>query len=167
MRLFLILLLVLGLATCASNLPQSELVVAASPALQGLRHYQLVAPEQALAQDNPYPQHYAQLAVQLQSRLHELGYSASGQPQLRIYYWLAVRDQPLEFRVDAPGLLGPYQSIHRLRDATGTLRVRLTDLNERTLWEARVETGLSPERSSAEQLDKALGALLQQLPAAH
>lgn len=166
MRLFLIVLLLLGLATCASNLPHSETLVPAAPALAGLRHYQLVAPEQALHTQAPYPQHYSQLAVDLNRQLQALGYRPDGTPQLRVYYWLAVRDEPLEFRVDTPGLLGPYQSIHRLRDATGTLRVRLTDLQDHTLWEARVETGLSPQRSSATQLEQAVSALLQQIPVA-
>ena len=165
MRLFVILLLIMGLATCASVIPQSEVITPASPALSGLQRYQLIAPEQALQGEPPFRQRYAELAIELQRGLAEQGYQQDTRhPQLRVYYWLAVQDQPLEFRVDNPGLLGPYQSIHRLRDSTGTLRVRLTDLQDQTLWEGKVSTGLSPERDSAELLQQALGALLRQIP---
>ena len=54
--------------------------------------------------------------------------------------------------------MGPYLAIHRLRDETGTLRVRLVDLEERVLWEGMVSTGLSPARANPEQLELAVGA---------
>lgn len=167
MRLFCILMLVMALATCTSSLPQSEVTQSANPALAGLQHYRLVAPEQAVQGEPPFRQRYAELAVELQRGLAERGYLLDPQhAQLQVYYWLAVQDQPLEFRVDNTGLLGPYQSIHRLRDSTGTLRVRLTDLQDQVLWEGKVSTGLSPERDSAERLQQALGALLRQIPQA-
>lgn len=62
MRLFVILLLIMGLATCASVIPQSEIITPASPALSGLQRYQLIAPEQALQGEPPFRQRYAELA---------------------------------------------------------------------------------------------------------
>ncbi|MDV7784636.1 isochorismatase family protein, partial [Pseudomonas aeruginosa] len=43
----------------------------------------------------------------------------SATPQFRVYYWLALRDAPLEFRPDLPPTsgMGPYLAIHRLRDS--------------------------------------------------
>ena len=68
----------------------------------------------------------------------------------------------IEYTLDAQG----NRTAEAVRDSTGTLRVRLTDLQDQTLWEGKVSTGLSPERDSAELLQQALGALLRQIPQA-
>ena len=168
MRVFLVLLLCLGLATCSSHIPRAQVLTAASAKLNGLRAYELVAPERALQGDAPFQARYAQLDTLLGQGLAQRGYHESARPELRVYYWLAVQDTPLEFKVDpaAPGPLGPYQAIHRLRDETGTLRITLADLDGHVLWEGAVSTGLSPARDSAERLERAALALVEQIPRA-
>ncbi|MCY1289968.1 hypothetical protein D9M70_390860 [compost metagenome] len=168
MRAILILLLCLGLATCASHVPQIQVTQGPAAELAGLQSFQLVPPEQALAGPAPYPERYAQLGPQLRQGLGERGYHESQTPQLLVYYWLALRDSPLEFHVDTPppDPLGPYQAIHRLRDATGTLRLRLASPDGQVLWEGTASTGLSPARNSGEYLHNAVTALLKQVPEA-
>lgn len=168
MRLFLVLLLCLGLATCSSQIPLAHVLSPASAELSGRRDFVLMAPDQVIAGDIPFHERYSQLDQLLRQGLAQRGYRESPQPELRVYYWLAVQDRPLEFKVDVPppNPLGPYQAIHRLRDATGTLRLRLTDLDDRLLWEGLISTGLSPARDSAELLERATHALTQQIPAA-
>ncbi|UVE17396.1 DUF4136 domain-containing protein [Pseudomonas sp. LS44] len=169
MRVFALLLLCLALATCASHIPQIRIEHPATAQLQGRQSFQLMPPEQALSGAPPYAERYAQLAPLLRQGLGERGYHESQTPQLQVYYWLALRDTPLEFRVDVPppNPLGSYQAIHRLRDETGTLRVRLTDLDGKILWEGVVSTDLSPAWDSAEQLQLAVRALLEQIPPTH
>ena len=168
MRLFGVFLLCLLVATCASDLPRAQVTVPASSHLAGLSHYQLIRPEQALKSEAPFAQRYAELSNYLEQSLNEHGFTNTGRPQVQVYYWLAVKDRQFDFTVDNPPALaqGPYQAIHRLRDRTGTLRVRLTDLNQQVLWEGTVDTGLSPERDRAELLQQAVEALLRQLPKA-
>lgn len=168
MRLFLVLLLCLGLATCSHHVPRAQVITDASAELSGRSAYELIAPERTLQGDVPFQARYAQLDTLLGQGLAQRGYRESAHPQLRVYYWLAVQDVPLTFRVDpaAPGALGPYQAIHRLRDETGTLRIRLTDLTDKVLWEGAISTGLSPARDSAELLERATRALIEQVPLA-
>ncbi|HBO9562398.1 TPA: DUF4136 domain-containing protein [Pseudomonas aeruginosa] len=166
MRLFAIVLLCLVLATCASHIPSARVTHPAS-ALPGLQGFQLMPPEQAV-DALPYRNRYPLINAELRQGLATHGYHESATPQFRVYYWLALRDAPLEFRPDLPPTsgMGPYLAIHRLRDETGTLRVRLVDLEERVLWEGMVSTGLSPARANPEQLELAVGALLRLLPRA-
>ncbi|MGH8353267.1 MAG: DUF4136 domain-containing protein [Pseudomonas sp.] len=168
MRLFIVLLLCLALATCASPAPPIQVVKPAAAELAGRHSFQLLAPQQAVNGELPFRERYAQLAPLLRQGLGLRGYREGRPAELRVYYWLALRDRPLEFKVDVPppDPLGPYRAIHRLRDETGTLRLRLTTPNQQVLWEGLVSTGLSPARDSAEQLERAVQALLQQLPAA-
>lgn len=166
MRVFLVILLCLGLATCASHIPHARILTPASSALQGQYSFQLVDPQSSLADTPPFPERYAQLPQLLHHGLSARGYHESQQPQMRVYYWLAVQDSPLTFKVDAPDSLGPYQAIHRLRDETGTLRLRLTDLNDAVLWEGLVSTGLSPARDSGDLLERAVHVLTEQIPKA-
>jgi hypothetical protein len=168
MRLFIVLLLCLALATCSSQLPRAQILTAASAELTGKRSFSLIAAEQAVEGDVPFAERYAQLAQLLREGLSARGYQASPQAQIQVYYWLAVQDSPLDFKVDAapPTPFGPYQAIHRLRDETGTLRIRLTTPTQHTLWEGLINTGLSPARDSAELLERATQALLQQIPLA-
>jgi hypothetical protein len=168
MRVFLVLLLCLGLATCASHIPQAQIITPANDALAGRHGFELIDPQSSLEGEAPFPERYRQLPQLLLHGLSARGYYESQQPQLRVYYWLAVRDEPLTFKVDVPppNPLGPYQAIHRLRDETGTLRLRLTDLDERILWEGVISTGLSPARDSAELLERATRALTEQIPLA-
>lgn len=168
MRLFLVLLLCLALATCSSHIPGIQVTHPANPSLVGHASFELIAPEQAVQGEAPYRAHYRQLAPLLRQQLAERGYHESQQPELRVYYWLALQDAPLEFRVDEtpPAPLGAYQAIHRLRDATGTLRLRITNLTGQVLWEGTASTGLSPAWDSAELLQTAVEALVRQIPVA-
>lgn len=168
MRVFLVLLLCLGLATCASHIPQAQIITPANDALAWRHGFELIDPQSSLEGEAPFPERYRQLPQLLLHGLSARGYHESQQPQLRVYYWLAVRDEPLTFKVAVPppNPLGPYQAIHRLRDETGMLRLRLTDLDERILWEGVISTGLSPARDSAELLERATRALTEQIPLA-
>lgn len=168
MRLFIALLLCLALAACSSQVPLVQVLSPAHAALAGRGSFQLMAAEQAVSGDLPFAERYQQLDQLLHQGLSQRGYQAGPQPEIQVYYWLAVQDQPLEFKVDAapPSPLGPYQAIHRLRDSTGTLRLRLTTPEQLVLWEGLASTGLSPERDSAELLERATQALLQQIPTA-
>ncbi|WP_374441816.1 hypothetical protein [Pseudomonas panipatensis] len=167
MRLFAILLICLALATCSSTLPQAQVTHPANSRLAGLRDFQLMPPENAV-DALPYRNRYPLIADWLRQGMSEHGFRDTGTAQVRVYYWLALRDAALEFKVDVapPQPMGPYLAIHRLRDETGTLRVRLTDLQDQMLWEGTVSTGLSPAHASTELLHNAVGALIQQLPRA-
>lgn len=167
MRLFAILLLCLAVATCSNPVPHAQVAHPAEARLDGLHDFQLMPPENAV-DTLPYRSRYPLINAQVRQGLIERGYRESAAPQIRVYYWLAVQDAPLEFKVDVPPPqpLGPYLAIHRLRDETGTLRLRLTDAQEQTLWEGTVSTGLSPAHASAALLQDAIGALIQQIPSA-
>jgi hypothetical protein len=168
MRLFIVLLLCLGLATCSSPPPRVQVVSPASVELSGRHSFSLIAAEQALSGELPFANRYAQLDQLLRAGLSQRGYQASPQADIQVYYWLAVQDRPLDFKVEAtpPMPLGHYQAIHRLRDETGTLRVRLTTPAQLILWEGLISTGLSPAKDSAELLERATQDLLQQIPLA-
>lgn len=165
MRLFAILLLCLALATCTTQIPQARVTQAADGRLAGLQAFRLMPPENAV-DALPYASRYPLINAWLRQGLEQRGYREAGAAQLRVYYWLALRDAPLEFKVDVPPpqALGPYLAIHRLRDETGTLRVRLTDLRDQVLWEGTVSTGLSPQHASSELLQHAVEALVNQVP---
>lgn len=167
MRLFAILLLCLAVATCTTQVPRAQISHPADARLSGLHDFQLMPPESAV-DALPYRSRYPLINAQLRQGLIERGYRESATPQIRVYYWLALQDAPLEFKVDVPppDPLGPYHAIHRLRDETGTLRLRLTDAQEQTLWEGTVSTGLNPAHASATLLQDAIDALLKQVPAA-
>ncbi|KAF1055987.1 MAG: hypothetical protein GAK44_00321 [Pseudomonas delhiensis] len=167
MRLFA-LLLCLALASCTHTpAPQARVSHPANARLTGLQRFELMPPENAV-EALPYRSRYPAINARLRQGLSEHGYRESSTPQIRVYYWLALQDAPLALKVDNPPAepFGPYLAIHRLRDETGTLRLRLTDTTGQTLWEASVSTGLSPARSSAALLQAAIDALLQQLPPA-
>jgi hypothetical protein len=168
MRLFLVLLLCLALATCSTSIPQVRILQPATAGLAGRSSFQLVSPEQAVYGALPYPERYAQLGPLIRLALEERGYRGANDAQMRVYYWLAVSDQPLEFKVNQapPSPLGPYQAIHRLHDETGTLRLRLTDPAGQILWEGLASTGLSPSWDSADLLESAVRTLVAQVPAA-
>ncbi len=168
MRLFLVLLLCLVLATCSTHIPSIQVLRPADSGLAIRHSFQLVPPEQALQSPAPYREHYIRLDPLLRQGLAARGYHESQSPELRVYYWLALQDAPLEFKVDQapPNPLGPYQAIHRLRDETGTLRLRITDLDGLVLWEGIASTGLSPSWDSAELLESAVEALTRQIPIA-
>lgn len=163
MRLFLVILLCLGLATCTSQIPQARILSPADASLAGRYSFALIAPPGTAATDD-----YLQLPQLLRQGLSARGYHESTQPQLLVHYWLAVQDSPVMLKVDAPppSSLGIYQAIHRLHDERGTLRLRLTDLDDKVLWEGTISTGLSPTRYSAELLERATQALTAQIPLA-
>lgn len=168
MRLFIVLLLCLALATCSSQPPHVQVITLASPELTQSRGFELIAAEQAVNGPLPFANRYRQLDQLLREGLTQRGYHASHEAQILVYYWLAVQDSPLDFHVEAapPTPLGPYQALHRLRDSTGTLRIRLTTPEQKTLWEGLISTGLSPAKDSAELLERATQALLKQIPKA-
>jgi hypothetical protein len=168
MRIFLVILLCLGLATCSSHVPQARILNSADASLAGHHSFELIDPQASLEGEPPFPERYLQLPQLLRHGLSARGYHESQQPHLRVYYWLAVQDTPLTFKVvvPPPNPLGPYQAIHRLRDETGTLRLRLTDLDEHILWEGVISSGLSPARDSAELLERATRVLTEQIPLA-
>ncbi|AGI22373.1 hypothetical protein H681_02455 [Pseudomonas sp. ATCC 13867] len=167
MRLFVILLLCLAVATCTNQVPRAHVSHPADARLPALHDFQLMPPENAV-DALPYRSRYPLINAQVRQGLIERGYRESATPQIRVYYWLALQDAPLEFKVDVPppDPLGPYLAIHRLRDETGTLRLRLTNVQEQTLWEGTVSTGLSPAHASTTLLQEAIDVLLKQVPAA-
>ncbi|AOE83059.1 DUF4136 domain-containing protein [Pseudomonas sp. TCU-HL1] len=168
MRLFLVLLLCLVLATCSTTVPQVHVLQPATAGLEGRTRYEMVPPDLAIEGELPHRERYAELGPLISQGLQQRGYRANSDAQLRVYYWLAVTDQPLVFKADQapPSPLGPYQAIHLLRDETGTLRLRITDPAGEVLWEGLASTGLSPSRDSAELLQNTVRALVEQVPAA-
>lgn len=168
MRLFAVLLLCLALATCSSQLPRVQVLTPATDELPRRQTFELVAAEHSLASDPPFAERYQQLTQLLRAGLSQRGYRQNPQAQIQVYYWLALQDSPLEVKVDTapPSPLGPYQAIHPLRDRTGTLRLRLTTPEQQILWEGLIHTGLSPEKDSAELLERAARALTAQIPQA-
>lgn len=102
MRIFLVLLLCLGLATCASHVPQARILSPADASLAGQHSYELIDPQRSLEGEPPFPERYRQLPQLLRHGLSARGYHQSRPPQLRVYYWLAVQDSPLTFKVDTP-----------------------------------------------------------------
>ena len=169
MRLFTVLLLCLALATCSSPPPRVQVLAPANNELTGKHSFRLIAADQAVQGEVPFAERYEQLEQLLREGLSSRGYQASPTAEIQVYYWLAVQDSPLDFKVDTapPTSLGPYQAIHRLRDETGSLRLRLTTPAQVILWEGLISTGLSPAKDSAELLERATQALLQQIPMAN
>lgn len=168
MRLFTVLLLCLAMATCSSNLPRAQILTPASADLAGKHTFALVAAEQPEQGDAAFIERNAQLAQLLRAGLSARGYQVNPLAEIQVHYSLAMQDSPLDIRVDSapPTPLGPYQAEHRLRDETGTLRIRLTTPTQQPLWEGLINTGLSPAKDSAELLERATQALLQQIPQA-
>ncbi|MES2819516.1 MAG: DUF4136 domain-containing protein [Pseudomonadota bacterium] len=165
---FYLMLLCLLLSGCSSPTPRVALLQPSVAELAGLRRFAL-QPAQPLPDEQvPDTLRTAQLEGLLRKGLQARGYEAGPPPQLRVAYWLTLTQQPLSYNVDPPAALalGPYQAIHRLQDETGTLRLRLTDVHDRVLWEGLVSTGLSPSTQSAEAMERAVEALLLQLPKA-
>lgn len=168
MRVFPVLLICLALATCSSNILRPEITTPASAELQGHQRVQLLLlPAQNADASAPTP-NTSRLTPMLREGLSLRGYLEGADAQLRAYYWLDLRVTPIDIKVDQapPAPLGPYQSMHRLHDENATLHLRLTDLQDRVLWEGQIDTGLSPAWDSDQLLQKACDALLQQLPMA-
>ena len=167
MRIFPVLLVCLALATCSSHLLLPQVTTPAQPGLRDLSSVQLIAV--SASNDSQAPsERTALLTSLLRDGLSLRGYREGSPAQLRAYYWLGLRREPVELSTDLPppGLLGPYQSVHRLKEERATLHLRLTDLQDQVLWEGQVDTGLSPAWDSDEQLHKASNALLLQVPMA-
>ncbi|MDP3845867.1 MAG: hypothetical protein Q8R10_05510 [Pseudomonas sp.] len=169
MRVFPVLLICLALATCSSNILRPEITTLASAELQGHRRVQLhplpaPSPDESGAVPN-----IARLTPMLREGLSLRGYSEDASAELRAYYWLDLHVIPIDVEVDQapPAPLGPYQSVHRLRDENATLHLRLSNAQSRVLWEGQIDSSLSPSWDSDQQLQKAWDALLQQLPMAH
>ena len=167
MRVFLVLLVCLALATCSCHLLLPQVTTQAQPGLRGSNSVQLIA--LTASNDSQSPEDRTALLTRLlREGLSLRGYREGSPVQMRAYYWLGLRREPVDLSIDMPppGLLGPYQSVHRLKDEHATLHLRLTDPQDHVLWEGQVDTGLSPTWDSDQQLRKACNALLQQVPMA-
>jgi hypothetical protein len=167
MRTFALLLACLAVANCANNMLRPVITTPASAELQG-RHIQLQALPTQNQDASAQPANIAKLTAMLREGLRVRGYLESADAKLRAYYWLDLRVTPLDIAVDQapPAPLGPYQSQYRLHDENATLHLRLTDLQDRVLWEGQIDSSLSPAWERDQQLQKAWEALLQQLPMA-
>lgn len=169
MRVFPVLLICLALATCSSNILRPEITTPASAELQGQQRVQLrPLPAQRSDESAPVP-NTARLTPMLREGLSLRGYSEDPSAELRAYYWLDLHVIPVDLEIDQapPAPLGPYQSVHRLHDENVTLHLRLSNAQDRVLWEGQINSSLSPSWDSDQQLQKACDALLQQLPMAH
>jgi|SRR5690606_1521325 len=169
MRTCLTLTTSLLLLACSTADTPPPVEVLHSAADFGTVHdYQLVAPDQAINGELPYPAGYPLLAKSLREGFADRGYQETREGALQVYYWLAIRETPLDYHVDMPppNPLGPYQAIHRFSDETGTLRLRITDAGGKVLWEGITRTGLSPAHQRNELLKHAVDALLEELPPA-
>lgn len=167
MRLLLILLTCVAMASCANTpAPHTEISTVNPQALSALSRFKLIAPDPILKPSATTPALYPQLTSLLREQLQQQGYQQAEPAQFHVYYWLEVREQPIELKVDQapPNQLGAYQAIHVLHDETGTLRLRLTDPADNVLWQGTAITGLSPASYSAEQLKQAVLALTAQIP---
>jgi hypothetical protein len=168
MRVFPVLLICLALATCSSNILRPEITTPASTELQDHQRLQL-RPLPAHSPDDSVPvPNTARLTPMLREGLSLRGYREDPSAELRAYYWLDLHLIPIDVEVDQapPAPLGPYQSVHRLHDENATLHLRLTNAQDRVLWEGQIDSSLSPSWDSDQQLQKACDALLQQLPMA-
>ncbi|VTL99658.1 Uncharacterised protein [Pseudomonas aeruginosa] len=167
MRLFATILLCLALGACADHPPGVRLTHPASAELPGLQGFQLMPPERAV-DALPYRSRYPLINAELRQGLGGPRLPRERHPAVPRLLLAGAARRSAGIPPDLPptSSMGPYLAIHRLRDETGTLRVRLVDLEERILWEGTASTGLSPARANPEQLERAVGALLQQLPRA-
>lgn len=168
MRLLLITLLCVALASCANPPePRTKVSHADLQALSQLKRFKMIAPESMLKNPSALQALYPQLGLLLGEQLRRKGYQQTEPAQINVYYGLAVQGHRFEFKVDQvpPSQLGAYQAIHRLHDETGTLRLRLTGPANKLLWQGSRKTGLSPASYSAELLERAVIALTAQIPA--
>ena len=164
MRNTAILLLGIGLYACSTPDPAQVQVLQDASDFGSRRDYQLVVPY-ADAPDADA----TLLAESLQRSLARHGYRQGGNDApLLIQYRLTSANQPLTYSVDMPppSPLGPYQAIHRFEEVRGLLHMRVTDRNEQLLWEGAARTELSPQHQRQQQIDRAVEALVQKLPAA-
>jgi hypothetical protein len=168
MRVFPVLLLCLGLATCSSDVLRPQITTPSAAELKQHPQLQLVALAPPQPDAAPPPAMSARLVPMLREGLSLRGYREDPQADLRAYYWLEVHVTPLEIDVNMapPAPLGPYQSVQRFQDSNATLHLRLATEQGRVLWEGQISSNLSPEWHSDQQLQKACDALLQQLPSA-
>jgi hypothetical protein len=162
-----ILLLSLLLAGCATSSPQVLVVQTATPSL-GTRHSFEMLPPSTNNTDGQLPPtaDYAQVEASLRQGLLNHGYRESKKAEVRVAYTLTLNETPLEFRVDNPpnNPLGSYLAVHRFQDESVTLRLRVNDRADKTLWQGLITTSLSPSWQRAELLHAAVVTLLQQIP---
>lgn len=161
-----VLLFTLLLAGCASPAPQVLVVQTATPSL-GTRHtFELLAPSTNPEGQLPPPTDYTTVERSLRQGLLNHGYREVKKADLRVAYTLTLNETPLEFRVDNPpnNPLGSYLAVHRFQDESVTLRLRVSDRADKTLWQGLITTGLSPSWQRDELLHTAVTTLLQQIP---
>lgn len=164
-----IVLLSLLLAGCASTPPQVLVVQTATPALATRHSFEMLPPSTNPSGELPPKTDYGQVEAGLRQGLLNHGYHESKKAELRVAYSLTLNEAPLEFRVDNPpeGLgnqLGSYLAVHRFKDESATLRLRISDRADKTLWQGLITTRLSPSWQREELLKAAVTALLQQIP---
>ena len=160
------LLLSLLLAGCATSSPQVLVVQTATPSL-GTRHtFEMLPPSTSTDGQLPPVADYAQVEASLRQGLLNHGYRESRKAEVRVAYAMTLNETPLEFRVDNPpnNPLGSYLAVHRFQDESVTLRLRISDRADKTLWQGLITASLSPSWQRGELLHAAVVTLLQQIP---
>jgi len=161
-----VLFLSLLLAGCSSPSPQVLVVQTATPSL-GQRHtFEMLPPSTSPDGQLPPTRDYAQVRANLRQGLLNRGYVEAKKAEVRVAYTLTLNEAPLEFRVDTPppNPLGSYLAVHRFQDESITLRLRVSDRANKTLWQGLITTSLSPSWQREELLRAAVVALMQQIP---
>ncbi len=161
-----VLLLCLLLAGCASPSPQVLVVQTATPSLGTHHSFEMLPPSTNTDGELPPTSDYTQIDASLRQGLLNHGYRESKKADLRVAYSLTLNETPLEFRVDNPpsNPLGSYLAVHRFQDENITLRLRVSDRSDKTLWQGLISTSLSPSWQRDELLHAAVVTLLQQIP---
>ncbi|MEN0108899.1 MAG: DUF4136 domain-containing protein [Pseudomonas sp.] len=161
-----VLLLSLLLAGCTTSSPQVLVVQTATPSLGSRHSFEMLPPTTNNAGQLPPTADYAQVEASLRQGLLNRGYRENKKADVRVAYSLTLNETPLEFRVDNPPTspLGSYLAVHRFQDENVTLRLRISDRADRTLWQGLITASLSPSWQRAALLHEATQTLLQQIP---
>jgi hypothetical protein len=161
-----VLLFTLLLAGCASPAPQVLVVQTATPSL-GTRHtFEMLTPSTNPQGQLPPTSDYAHVERALRQGLLNHGYREEKKADLQVAYTLTLNETPLEFRVDNPpnNPLGSYLAVHRFQDETVTLRLRVSDRADKTLWQGLITISISPSWQREVLLHDAVTTLLLQIP---
>ncbi|MGY4533601.1 hypothetical protein ACVW0Y_002733 [Pseudomonas sp. TE3786] len=161
-----LLLLSLLLAGCSTPAPQVLVVQTATPSLGSHHSFEMLPPSTSTEGQLPPTSDYAHVEASLRQGLLNHGYRESKKAEVRVAYALTLNETPLEFRVDNPpnNPLGSYLAVHRFQDESATLRLRVSDRADKTLWQGLITTSLSPSWQRDELLRAAVVSLLQQIP---
>ncbi len=161
-----ILLLSLLLAGCATSSPQVLVVQTATPSLGTHHTFEMLPPSTNTDGQLPPTTDYALVEAGLRQGLLNHGYREAKKADVRVAYTLTLNETPLEFRVDNPpnNPLGSYLAVHRFQDENVTLRLRVSDRADKTLWQGLITTSLSPSWQREALLHEAVVTLLEQIP---